>query len=64
MDSTSAFASSFLRINLKILTAIWSSTKATCSSDWRAFIKTVGVVVAATCGRAAAAKAQDYKPQD
>jgi hypothetical protein len=33
-------------------------------SSRRAFIKTMGVVAAATCGGAAAAKAQDYKPQD
>jgi hypothetical protein len=31
-------------------------------SSRRAFIKTMGVVAAATCGHAAAA--QDYKPQD
>ena len=37
----------------------------TSESSRRAFIKTMGVVAAgATCGRAAAAKAQDYKPQD
>jgi hypothetical protein len=36
----------------------------TCGSSRRAFIKTMGVVAAATCGRAAAAKAQDYKPQE
>jgi hypothetical protein len=37
----------------------------TSGSSRRAFITTVGVVaVAATCGRAAAAKAQEYKPQD
>ena len=36
----------------------------TSGSSRRAFIKTMGVVAAATCGRAAAAKAQDYKPQD
>jgi hypothetical protein len=36
----------------------------TCGSSRRAFIKTMGVFAAATCGRAAAAKAQDYKPQD
>src|SRR5260370_27943890 len=36
----------------------------TFGSSRRAFIKTVGVVAAVTCGRAAAAKAQDYKPQD
>ena len=37
----------------------------TFGSSRRAFIKTMGVVAAAaTCGRAAAAKAQDYKPQD
>ena len=34
-------------------------------SSRRAFIKTMGVVAAAaTCGRAASAKAQEYKPQD
>jgi hypothetical protein len=34
-------------------------------SSRRAFVKTMGVVAAAaTCGRAAAAEAQDYKPQD
>jgi hypothetical protein len=38
---------------------------ATSESSRRAFIKTMGVAAAAaTCGRAAAAKAQDYKPQD
>jgi hypothetical protein len=36
----------------------------TCGSSRRAFIKTMGVVAAAACGRPAAAKAQDYKPQD
>ncbi len=37
----------------------------TIESSRRAFIKTMGVVAAAaTCGRAAAPKAQDYKPQD
>jgi hypothetical protein len=37
----------------------------TSGSSRRAFIKTMGVAAAAaTCGRAAAAKAQDYKPQD
>src|SRR3984893_8377452 len=36
----------------------------TSGSSRRAFIKTMGVVAAATCGRASAAKAQDYKPQD
>ena len=36
----------------------------TFGSSRRAFIKTMGVVAAATCGGAAAAKAQDYKPQD
>ena len=37
----------------------------TFGSSRRAFIKTMGVVAgAATCGHAAAAKAQDYKPQD
>jgi hypothetical protein len=36
-------------------------------SSRRAFIRTMGAVAAATCGRAAAAqdyKPQDYKPQD
>jgi len=34
-------------------------------SSRRSFIKTMGVVAAAaTCGRAAAAQAQEYKPQD
>jgi hypothetical protein len=37
----------------------------TSGSSRRAFINTMGAVAAATtCGRAAAAKAQDYKPQD
>ena len=37
----------------------------TFGSSRRAFIKTMGVVAAAaTCGGAAAAKAQDYKPQE
>ena len=36
----------------------------TSESSRRAFIKTIGAVAAATCGRSAAAKAQDYKPQD
>ena len=37
---------------------------ATSDSSRRAFIKTVGVVAAAaTCGGAASAKAQEYKPQ-
>ena len=37
----------------------------TIESSRRAFIKTMGVVAAAaTCGRAASAKAEDYKPQD
>jgi hypothetical protein len=36
----------------------------TFGSSRRAFIKTMGVVAAATCGGAAAVKAQDYKPQD
>jgi hypothetical protein len=37
----------------------------TFGSSRRAFIKKMGVVAAAaTCGRAAAVKAQDYKPQD
>jgi hypothetical protein len=35
----------------------------TSESSRRAFIKTVAVAAAATCGRAAAAIAQDYKPQ-
>ncbi len=35
----------------------------TSKSSRRAFIKTMGVVAAATCGSVAAAKAQDYKPQ-
>ena len=35
----------------------------TFGSSRRAFIKTMGVVAVATCG-GAAAKAQDYKPQD
>jgi hypothetical protein len=36
----------------------------TSGSSRRAFIKTMGVAAAtATCGHAAAAKAQDYKPQ-
>ena len=30
----------------------------------RAFIKTMGVVAAATCGCAVVAKAEDYRPQD
>ena len=34
-------------------------------SSRRAFIKTIGVAAAAaTCGRAEAAKAQEYKPQE
>jgi hypothetical protein len=33
-------------------------------SSRRAFIKTMGAAAAATCGGAAAAKAQDYKPQE
>lgn len=37
----------------------------TSGSSRRAFIKTMGIAaVAATCGRAASAKAQVYKPQD
>jgi hypothetical protein len=36
----------------------------TSGSSRRTFVKTIGAVAAATCGRAAAAKAQDYKPQD
>jgi hypothetical protein len=36
----------------------------TTGSSRRAFIKTMGLAAVATCGRAAAAKAQDYKPQD
>jgi hypothetical protein len=36
----------------------------TFGSSRRAFIKTVGAVAAATCGGAAAVKAQDYKPQE
>ena len=37
----------------------------TSGSSRRTFIKTVGVVAAAaTCGRATAATAQEYKPQD
>jgi hypothetical protein len=37
----------------------------TIGSSRRAFIKTMGAVAAAaTSGRAAAAKAEDYKPQD
>src|ERR1700678_3000495 len=37
----------------------------TSGSSRRAFFKTMGAVAAAaTCGRAAAAEAQDYKPQD
>jgi hypothetical protein len=35
----------------------------TSGSSRRAFIKTMGVAAAATCGHAAALKAQDYKPQ-
>ena len=36
----------------------------TSGSSRRAFVKTIGVVAAAaTCGCAATAKAQDYKPQ-
>jgi hypothetical protein len=38
---------------------------ATSDSSRRAFIKTIGVVAAAaTCGSAAAARAQEYKPQE
>ena len=37
----------------------------TSGSSRRAFIKTMGVVAAAaTCGRGAAAKAQEFKPQN
>ena len=37
----------------------------TSGSSRRAFIKTMGVVTAAaTCGRGAAAKAQEFKPQN
>jgi hypothetical protein len=36
----------------------------TSGSSRRVFIKTIGAVAAATCGRAAAARAQDYKPQE
>jgi hypothetical protein len=36
----------------------------TSGSSRRAFVKTMGVVAAATCGGAAIAKAQDYKPQN
>ncbi len=37
----------------------------TSSSSRRAFIKTMGIAAAAaTCGAAAPAKAEDYKPQD
>ena len=37
----------------------------TSGSSRRAFIKTMGVVAAATtCGRAAVARAQEYKPQE
>jgi hypothetical protein len=36
----------------------------TSGSSRRAFIKTVGAVTAAACGRTAAAEAQDYKAQD
>ena len=35
----------------------------TSGSSRRAFIKTMGVAAAATCGGAAALKAQDFKPQ-
>jgi hypothetical protein len=37
---------------------------ATFGSSRRDFIKTMGVLTAATCGSAAAAKAQEYKPQE
>src|SRR5579872_3654217 len=40
------------------------TTMPTSGSSRRAFIKTVGLAAAATCGGAAAAKAQDYKPQE
>jgi hypothetical protein len=36
----------------------------TSGSSRRDFIKTMGVAAAATCGRAAAAQAEDYKPQN
>jgi hypothetical protein len=36
----------------------------TSGSSRRAFIRTIGAIAAATCERPAAAKAQDYKPQD
>lgn len=36
---------------------------ATSESSRRTFIKTIAVAAAATCGGAAAAKAEDYKPQ-
>jgi hypothetical protein len=36
----------------------------TSGSSRRGFIKTIGAVAAATCGHAAAANAQDYKPQE
>jgi hypothetical protein len=36
----------------------------TFGSSRRAFIRKIGVAVAAACGGAAAVKAQDYKPQD
>ena len=35
----------------------------TSKSSRRAFIKTLGIVAAATCGGAAASTAQEYKPQ-
>ena len=35
----------------------------TSESSRRAFIKTVAVAAAATCGRVATAKAEEYKPQ-
>lgn len=36
-----------------------------CGSSRRTFIKTLGVAAAAaTCGRAASAEAQEYKPQE
>src|SRR5262252_6924398 len=40
------------------------SAMPTSGSSRRAFIKTMGAAAAATCGAAAAAKAQDYKPQE
>ena len=47
------------RAKMRVRTAMPTS-----GSSRRAFIKTIGAVAVATCGRAAAAKAQDYKPQD